>query len=206
MLIWGVQKWPKKAKKSKNTNCTKPWIHWAAKLSEVHLFRQQNTSRSKLCIACSDFFCKSQSTLTPLLLLSKSNPLRWASIWFWVQAWNLLASILLRYSKNRQAPLAACRFWFIHASVYPKSNEISRATILPQGIASWSEWLPASILRTPHRDQALVRNESTGDYIQSQRAYSSNPDRILPFISPLFHGTKYALQTQCILSENGGID
>ena len=152
------------------------------------------------------FFCKSQSTLTPLLLLSKSNPLRWASIWFWVQAWKLLASILLRYSKNRQAPLAACRFWFIHASVYPKSNEISRATILPQGIASWSEWLPASILRTPHRDQALVRNESTGDYIQSQRAYSSNPDRILPFISSLFHGTKYALQTQCILSENGGID
>ena len=43
--------------------------------------------RSKLCIACSDFFYKSQSALTPLLLLSKSNPLRWASIWFWVQTW-----------------------------------------------------------------------------------------------------------------------
>ena len=25
----------------------------------------------------------------PLLLLSKSNPLRWASIWFWVQTWIL---------------------------------------------------------------------------------------------------------------------
>ena len=32
-------------------------------------------------------FYKSQSALTPLLLLSKSNPLRWASIWFWVQTW-----------------------------------------------------------------------------------------------------------------------
>ena len=31
--------------------------------------------RSKLYIACSDFFCKSQSALMPLLLLSKSNPL-----------------------------------------------------------------------------------------------------------------------------------
>jgi len=31
-------------------------------------------------------FFKSQSALMPLLLLSKSNPLRWALIWFWVQA------------------------------------------------------------------------------------------------------------------------
>ena len=38
--------------------------------------------RSKLHIACSDFFSKSQSVLISLLLLSKSNPLRWASIWF----------------------------------------------------------------------------------------------------------------------------
>ena len=30
-------------------------------------------------------FYKSQSALMPLLLLSKPNPLRWASIWFWVQ-------------------------------------------------------------------------------------------------------------------------
>ncbi|MCI8680579.1 MAG: hypothetical protein HFF81_07275, partial [Oscillospiraceae bacterium] len=41
--------------------------------------------RSKLHIACSDFF-KSQSALIALLLLSKSNPLRRASIWFWVQS------------------------------------------------------------------------------------------------------------------------
>ena len=51
----------------------------------VHLFCQQNTRRSKLHIACSDFF-KSQSALIALLLLSKSNPLRWASIWFWAQS------------------------------------------------------------------------------------------------------------------------
>ena len=31
----------------------------------------------------------SQSALSLLLLLSKSNPLRWASIWFWVQSWKL---------------------------------------------------------------------------------------------------------------------
>lgn len=37
--------------------------------------------RSKLYIACSDFFTKSQSALIPLLLLSKSNPLCWVSIW-----------------------------------------------------------------------------------------------------------------------------
>lgn len=43
--------------------------------------------RSKLYSACSDFCYKSQSALMPLLLLSKSNPLRWASIWFWVQTW-----------------------------------------------------------------------------------------------------------------------
>ena len=40
--------------------------------------------RSKLYIACSEFFLI-QSALMPLLLLSKSKPLRWASIWFSVQ-------------------------------------------------------------------------------------------------------------------------
>ena len=34
-------------------------------------------------------FYKSQSALTPLLLLSKSQPLRWVVIWFWVQACKL---------------------------------------------------------------------------------------------------------------------
>ena len=39
----GVRKRFKKTQKSKNTNCAKPWIHWAARLSGVHLFQQQNT-------------------------------------------------------------------------------------------------------------------------------------------------------------------
>jgi len=38
--------------------------------------------RSKLCIACSDIFTKIRSALMPLLLLSKSSPLRWVSVWF----------------------------------------------------------------------------------------------------------------------------
>ena len=41
--------------------------------------------RSKLHIACSDFFQR-QSALVALLLLSKSNPLRWASMWFWARS------------------------------------------------------------------------------------------------------------------------
>ncbi len=50
------------------------WRHW-------HLYCCDVPRRSKLRIACSDFF-KSQSALAPLLLLSKLNPLRWASILF----------------------------------------------------------------------------------------------------------------------------
>jgi len=41
-------------------------------------------------------FFKNQSALMPLLLLSKSNPLRWASIWFWQVLW-LTASIVVGY-------------------------------------------------------------------------------------------------------------
>ena len=40
--------------------------------------------RSKLYIACSGFY-KSQSAHMPLLFLSQSNPLRWASVLFWMQ-------------------------------------------------------------------------------------------------------------------------
>ena len=58
-------------------------------------------------------FYKSQSKLTPLLLLSKSNPLHWASIWFWVQTWKLLASILLRCSSSSQATYRLRRAFFI---------------------------------------------------------------------------------------------
>ena len=53
--------------------------------SRKYRFYSADARRSKLHIACSDFF-KSQSALIALLLLSKSNPLRWASIWFWAQS------------------------------------------------------------------------------------------------------------------------
>jgi hypothetical protein len=36
-------------------------------------------------ISLAPAFFKSQSALIALLLLSKSNPLRWASIWSWIQ-------------------------------------------------------------------------------------------------------------------------
>ena len=49
-------------------------------LESVHAFHVGAS-----CISLAPTFFKSQSALIPLLLLSKSNPLRWASIWFWVQ-------------------------------------------------------------------------------------------------------------------------
>ena len=57
----------------------------AAGKTGLDLDRLTAPRRSKLHIACSDFF-QSQSALIALLLLSKSNPLRWASIWFWAQS------------------------------------------------------------------------------------------------------------------------
>ena len=60
--------------------------------------------RSKLHIACSDFFIKSQSALIPLLLLSNRDSLRWICGWFWgrpeslylesVHAFQLVASVI----------------------------------------------------------------------------------------------------------------
>ena len=54
--------------------------------------------RRKLCIACGDFYAlhKKHRALTPLLLLSKSNPLRWASIWFPLRAKHRSVSALRR--------------------------------------------------------------------------------------------------------------
>lgn len=49
---------------------------------ESHPLRHVGAS----CISLAPTFFKSQSTLIALLLLSKSNPLRWASIWFWAQS------------------------------------------------------------------------------------------------------------------------
>lgn len=53
--------------------------------SRKYRFYSADAHRSKLHIACSDF-CKSQSAFIALLLLSKLNPLRWISIWFWAQS------------------------------------------------------------------------------------------------------------------------
>ena len=53
--------------------------------------------------------------------------------------------------------------------------------------------------RTLHRDQAFWKNESIGDHIASLSCDSSNPNRILPWFSPLSYHIKYALQLQCIL-------
>ncbi len=62
------------------------WIHLTETADSVSPLAPR---RSKLYIACSDFLClwqKSQSALMPLLLLSKSKPLRWASVWYLVRA------------------------------------------------------------------------------------------------------------------------
>ena len=67
--------------KSKPLRWASIWIHLTETADSVSPLVPR---RSKLHIACSDFLCpgqKSQSALIPLLLLSKSNPLRWASIW-----------------------------------------------------------------------------------------------------------------------------
>ena len=58
-------------------------LRWASiwdPFSRIPFFLSPVPCRSKLYIPCSDFFLN-QSALMPLLLLSKSNPLRWASIW-----------------------------------------------------------------------------------------------------------------------------
>ena len=56
------------------------------------------------------FFCKSQSTLTPLLLLSKSNPLRWAAIWFWARIRKLCHVFCLNIPRGCKVHFAATSF------------------------------------------------------------------------------------------------
>ena len=102
--------------------------------------------RSKLYIACSDFYFKNRSALMPLLLLSKSNPLRWALIWFIFfhgrdlnpchpravsprsggSEWGHRArsavrhfkSLLLRHSENPVTLVAGFLFCILHSSVF----------------------------------------------------------------------------------------
>ncbi|WP_443664301.1 hypothetical protein, partial [Dysosmobacter sp.] len=63
--------------------------------------------RSKLYIACSDFF-QSQSALMPLLLLSKSNPLCWVLIWFSLT--EATSPVLPLRPQGRKACFAALSF------------------------------------------------------------------------------------------------
>ena len=44
--------------------------------------------------------------LLPLLLLSKSNPLRWASIWFWVQTYRLRIYTAVLFPKRKTSAKA----------------------------------------------------------------------------------------------------
>ena len=67
--------------------------------------------RSKLYIACSDFFYKSRSALMPLLLLSKSQPLRWVVIWFGQILW-ITASILFGLRMSEQALYRLLRLFY----------------------------------------------------------------------------------------------
>ena len=53
-------------------------------LESVHAFHVGAS-----CISLAPTFFKSQSALIPLLLLSKSQPLRWVVIWFWVRTGKL---------------------------------------------------------------------------------------------------------------------
>ena len=57
------------------------------------------------CISLAPTFFKSQSALIALLLLSKSNPLRWASIWFWAQSRKKIDFAALVHVGAKSAPL-----------------------------------------------------------------------------------------------------
>ena len=92
--------------------------------------------RSKLHITCSDFF-KSQSALIALLLLSKSNPLRWASIWFWAQSRKKIGFNPLLQVKSL-APQWVQGFWLfqqlkLHTRTAPEDCSSGAAFIANMG-------------------------------------------------------------------------
>ena len=113
---------------------------------------QTRSTRLRVCFfsvifACSDFLClrqKSRSALIPLLLLSKSNPLCWASIWFWgPRPWrtsyrsrrrfflqnNLHLSLISRGSfQTRSIRLRVC---FLEIRPIPKTEKLPRAVQAP---------------------------------------------------------------------------
>ena len=83
----------------------------------------------------------SQSALTPLLLLSKSNPLRWASIWVWVQTRKLRHLYCLDEPPQSKLCIACSGFLFFAQNIslpppYPagfsrkKSGDFSPAFVI----------------------------------------------------------------------------
>ena len=65
----------------------------------------------------------SQSALTPLLLLSKSNPLRWASIWVWVQTRKLRHLYCLDEPHRSKLCIACSGFYFL-PRIFPCRHRI----------------------------------------------------------------------------------
>ena len=76
-------------------------------------------------------FFISQSALTPLLLLSKSNPLRWASIWVWVQTWKLRLLYCLDEPRRSKSYSACSGFLFPgRAFSAKKAGDLSPASVI----------------------------------------------------------------------------
>ena len=87
MSIWGFGNGLKKAQKNKNTSCAKPWIHWAARLSRLYLFRQQKTKLRKIFWFCGVFLyfcCKIHSNTSRWenLLLQRQKKRVWRPAFF----------------------------------------------------------------------------------------------------------------------------
>ena len=65
------------------------------------------------------FLCSASKThraLILLLLASKSQPLRWASIWFWNRPFREIVLLLHRYT-SEQSPLCSGVLLFLHLAV-----------------------------------------------------------------------------------------
>ena len=91
-----VRAWPRQRRNAQPSDpqpggsydTRRPW-HFAIACSRVQRLCRQLSSEQ---VSYRAFPHRCENLLTPLFLLSKSNPLRWASIWFWVETqghWHL---------------------------------------------------------------------------------------------------------------------
>ena len=69
------------------------------------------------------YFFISQSALILLRLLSKSNPLRWASIWFWVQSWKMQHPCCCDVPKKRTRRRSCPFLGFAAGQAAPSSGD-----------------------------------------------------------------------------------